>query len=94
MSFTRCSQYKRELYPRMSPHQRVFVIPPLENFTFPDCHGPGVCKSVDSQGIHDECPPCLTTECLDDCILNQTIGCEFSAPTHSFQHSYGLFRPY
>ena len=23
-----------------------------------------------------ECPPCLTADCLDGCILNQTIGCE------------------
>ena len=30
-------QYPRFLYPKMFPHQGVFVIPPISNFTFHDC---------------------------------------------------------
>ena len=52
----------------MYPHQKVFVIPPLHNQTFYDCHGPGECKT-NIDGIPGGCPPCLTVECLDNCML-------------------------
>jgi hypothetical protein len=32
-------QYPRFLYPKMHPHQKAFVIPPLSNMSFYDCHG-------------------------------------------------------
>jgi len=49
-------QYKRYLYPKMYPHQRPFMIPPMENMSFWDCHGPGECES-DIDGIPGQCPP-------------------------------------
>eukprot|EP01047_Picozoa_sp_COSAG01_P081484 COSAG01_NODE_16265_length_1253_cov_6.086655_2_plen_161_part_00 len=66
-------QYPRFLYPKMLPHQKVWVIPPVYNVSFGDCHGKGECKTSE-EGVPRECPMLQTKAALDDCILNQTLG--------------------
>lgn len=66
-------QYPKFLYPKMHPHQKAFVIPPLSIGSFYDCHGPGHCKTI-RDGVPYDCPPCVTDACKDACLLNQTIG--------------------
>ena len=59
------NQYKRFIYPRLLPHQKVFVVPQAYAGAIT-----GYCPAVKSFSA----PTPTDLAAMDDCLLNQTIG--------------------